>query len=167
MVYGMHLGAGSQMGTLKLKLFLSISLCVIPCLFIRVYIFKCAQEFFSAGVGFILYAAILLRVRGNLYQADDKWRLRFVPAGEGWKLSIGRDMLDSAMLKAAQHMVWYVSLIMFYFHKILTCDYRYPVSSVFNLLKKLRLNIIKGCVYDYTGTNLPCTPRGVHGWERT
>lgn len=64
-------------------------------------------EFFSAGVGFILYAAILMRVRGNLYQADDKWRLRFVPAGEGWKLSLGRDLLDSAMLKAAQHMVWY------------------------------------------------------------
>ena len=129
-VYGMHLGAGSQMGTQKLKLFLNTSLCVNPCLLVAVYIFKYVQEFFSAGVGFILYAAILMRVRGNLYQADDKWRLRFVPAGEGWKLSLGRDLLDSAMLKAAQHMVWYVSLIIFLLSQNFDIDFRYPVSSV-------------------------------------
>jgi hypothetical protein len=64
-------------------------------------------EFFSAGVGFLFYVAILLRVRGNLYQVDDKWRFRSLPSGQSWQLAVGRDQIDSAMLKAAKNMVWY------------------------------------------------------------
>jgi len=66
-------------------------------------------EFFSAGVGFLLYIAILLRVRGNLYyvEAEEKWHLRTVPSGQSWQLAFGRDLIDSSMLRAAKHMVWY------------------------------------------------------------
>jgi hypothetical protein len=64
-------------------------------------------EFLSAGLGFLLYTAILLRVRGNLYSHDGKWGLRFLAPGEGWKLSIGRDVIDSAILRVAVNMVRY------------------------------------------------------------
>lgn len=64
------------------------------------------QEFVSAGVGFILYSVVLLRVRGNLICNERKWSLRWVPRGQSWQLAIGRDLIDSSMLKVAQHMVW-------------------------------------------------------------
>ncbi|KAK7443270.1 hypothetical protein VKT23_015867 [Stygiomarasmius scandens] len=64
-------------------------------------------EFLSATLSFILYTIILLRVRGNLIRLNGSWKLRFVPNGEGWQLSLGRDLIDSAMLKVAQNMVWY------------------------------------------------------------
>jgi hypothetical protein len=66
------------------------------------------QEFLSAGLCLILYTAALLRVRGNLQQIDGKWTLRWVNRGEGWKLSFGRDLIDSYMLQLAQRMIWYV-----------------------------------------------------------
>jgi len=64
-------------------------------------------EFMSAGLGFLLYATVLLRVRGNLVMMDGKWRLRWVPRSEGWKLQLGRDIIDTCMLKVAALMVWY------------------------------------------------------------
>jgi len=64
-------------------------------------------EFVSAGLGFVLYTAILLRVRGNLYSEDGKWRLRFLARGEEWKLSVGRDIIDASMFRVAVNMVWY------------------------------------------------------------
>ncbi|KAF5370389.1 hypothetical protein D9758_006926 [Tetrapyrgos nigripes] len=68
-------------------------------------------EFLSAFLSFILYTFVLLRVRGNLVRLESEgryhWKLRFVPKGEGWQLSIGRDLIDSTMLKVAQNMVWY------------------------------------------------------------
>jgi len=65
------------------------------------------QEFFSAGLSFILYSIVILRVRGNIIQSDGNWCLRVVPRGQSWQLSFGRDLIDSAMLKVAQNMVWY------------------------------------------------------------
>jgi hypothetical protein len=65
----------------------------------------------SAGLGFLLYATVLLRVRGNLVMMDGKWRLRWVPRSEGWMLQLGRDIIDTCMLKVAALMVWYVELI--------------------------------------------------------
>ncbi|THU87007.1 hypothetical protein K435DRAFT_356926 [Dendrothele bispora CBS 962.96] len=64
-------------------------------------------EFLSASLSFILYTFVLLRVRGNLIRVEGKWNLRFVPNGENWQLSLGRDLIDSTMLKVAQRMVWY------------------------------------------------------------
>jgi len=61
----------------------------------------------AAGLCFLLYIAVLLRVRGNITIIDGKWRLQFVPRGESWRLHIGRDTIDSSMLKVAAHMVWY------------------------------------------------------------
>ena len=65
------------------------------------------KEFMSAGLGFILYTMVLLRVRGNLTKIDCHWRLRWIKRSEAWKLSISRDMLDTAMLRVAASMVWY------------------------------------------------------------
>ncbi|KAH8831602.1 hypothetical protein DL96DRAFT_1706029 [Flagelloscypha sp. PMI_526] len=56
---------------------------------------------------FIMYTAILLRVRGNLYRKDGRWALRHLGKEEAWQLSIGRDLLDSSMLKVAKTMVWF------------------------------------------------------------
>ncbi|KLO16083.1 hypothetical protein SCHPADRAFT_887993 [Schizopora paradoxa] len=82
-------------------------------------------EFLSAGLGFALYALVLLRVRGNLIKVaeddeDEKdrqvgrkqwaygdWRIIWIPRSEAWQLSFGRDMIDSAMLRIAANMVWY------------------------------------------------------------
>jgi len=64
-------------------------------------------EFVSAGVGFLLYVAVLLRVRGNLVIMDGHWQLRFVPRGESWRLQMRRDVIDTSMLRVAAHMIWY------------------------------------------------------------
>lgn len=62
----------------------------------------------SAGFGFVLYSLVLLRVRGNLTQIEGKWRLRWIPSSDAWKLAFARDYIDSSMLKVATSMVWYV-----------------------------------------------------------
>ncbi|OCB89111.1 hypothetical protein A7U60_g3710 [Sanghuangporus baumii] len=64
-------------------------------------------EFLSAGLGFVLYALILLRVRGNLMKVNGRWRLRWIQRSQAWQLSFSRDMLDTAMLRVATFMVWY------------------------------------------------------------
>jgi len=64
-------------------------------------------EFLSAGVGFFLYTAILLRVRGNLIRTEGKWCFRHIPRGESWQLGFTRDLIDSCMVRVVQHMVWY------------------------------------------------------------
>ncbi|EIN08839.1 hypothetical protein PUNSTDRAFT_134015 [Punctularia strigosozonata HHB-11173 SS5] len=58
-------------------------------------------EFLSAGLSFILYMAVLLRVRGNLAQSNGKWRLRWVSKEDAWQLAISRDLIDSLMQKVA------------------------------------------------------------------
>ncbi|KAJ3559165.1 hypothetical protein NM688_g503 [Phlebia brevispora] len=64
-------------------------------------------EFLSAGLSFVLYIGILLRVRGNLIHSKEGWRLRFVPRAERWKLAINRDWLDSSMLTVAARLLWH------------------------------------------------------------
>ncbi|TBU23649.1 hypothetical protein BD311DRAFT_703548 [Dichomitus squalens] len=64
-------------------------------------------EFVSAALSFVLYTAVLLRVRGNLVRTSGKWTLRFVPHGERWRLAIRRDIVDSTMMQVATRMVWY------------------------------------------------------------
>ncbi|KAJ7512348.1 hypothetical protein B0H11DRAFT_1950761 [Mycena galericulata] len=64
-------------------------------------------EYVSAGCCIFLYTFIILRMRGNLVCQDGKWSLRFPPAGDSWQLSLHRDLIDTAMLQAAQKMVWY------------------------------------------------------------
>ncbi|SJL12813.1 uncharacterized protein ARMOST_16244 [Armillaria ostoyae] len=64
-------------------------------------------EYISAGTSFILYTSILLRVRGNLIFVSGMPRLRFVPRGQSWKLSILRDFIDSSMLRVVHQMVWH------------------------------------------------------------
>ncbi|KAL1738263.1 hypothetical protein HDZ31DRAFT_70195 [Schizophyllum fasciatum] len=63
-------------------------------------------EFVSAAMGFLLYIAVLLRVRGNIIHSHGKFRVRTVPSGQGWQLAIGRDFLSSAMFAIAKNMVW-------------------------------------------------------------
>jgi hypothetical protein len=66
------------------------------------------QEWMSAFLSFLLYVAVLLRVRGNLIQdATGKWSLRWVPRSESWQLSFARDYLDSCTVKMAAIIVWY------------------------------------------------------------
>ncbi|KAH8115958.1 hypothetical protein DFH11DRAFT_1250554 [Phellopilus nigrolimitatus] len=64
-------------------------------------------EFMSAGLGFILYTLVLLRVRGNLRKDEGRWRVCWIPRSQAWQLCFSRDMLDSAMLCVATSMVWY------------------------------------------------------------
>ncbi|KAF5390129.1 hypothetical protein D9757_003834 [Collybiopsis confluens] len=65
-------------------------------------------EFLSAGLSMILYIVVILRVRGNLVRTEEgKWRLQFVPSWDSWKLAIGRDLIDTSMLKFASNMVWF------------------------------------------------------------
>ncbi|KAI9065656.1 hypothetical protein FKP32DRAFT_1590444 [Trametes sanguinea] len=64
-------------------------------------------EFLSAGLSFVLYIAVLLRVRGNLVRTSGKWHLRFVPHGERWVLAIRRDAVDGYMMRVASRIVWY------------------------------------------------------------
>lgn len=64
------------------------------------------QEFLSAGLSFFLYAAVLLRVRGNLVKTSGRWSLRFVPHGERWVLAIRRDAVDGYMMHVVARMVW-------------------------------------------------------------
>jgi hypothetical protein len=63
--------------------------------------------FFAAGLTFVLYTIILLRVRGNLTKVDGKWKLQFLPSGESWKLSLSRDLLDMQVLNLVKRMIWY------------------------------------------------------------
>ncbi|KAJ7599278.1 hypothetical protein C8J56DRAFT_916302 [Mycena floridula] len=64
-------------------------------------------EYLSAGLSFILYTAILLRVRGNLTIVDRRPRLRFVSKEDTWKLALGRDYTDSSVFNAVKQMIWY------------------------------------------------------------
>jgi len=65
-------------------------------------------EFLSAALSMILYIIIILRVRGNLVHTEGgKWNLQFVPSGDSWRLAVGRDLIDTAMMKFAQNMVWF------------------------------------------------------------
>jgi len=66
------------------------------------------MEWMSAFFSFVLYAAVLLRVRGNLIQdATGKWSFRWVPCSESWQLAFVRDYLDSCTVKMAAIIVWY------------------------------------------------------------
>jgi len=65
-------------------------------------------EWMSALFSFILYVAVLLRVRGNLIQdAAGKWSLRWVARGDSWRLAFTRDYLDSCTVKMVTIIVWY------------------------------------------------------------
>lgn len=64
------------------------------------------QQILSLSVNFFMHIATWLRVRGNLLRVDGRWRMRFVPLGDSWQLSLGRDFTDSTMLRLAQHMIW-------------------------------------------------------------
>ncbi|KAJ7660058.1 hypothetical protein B0H17DRAFT_1095530 [Mycena rosella] len=64
-------------------------------------------EYLSVVLSFLLHVGTFLRVRGNLLCVDGRWRVRWVPFGDSWQLSLGRDFTDSAMLALAKHMVWY------------------------------------------------------------
>ncbi|EIW55449.1 uncharacterized protein TRAVEDRAFT_38715 [Trametes versicolor FP-101664 SS1] len=71
------------------------------------FYFEYFLEFLSAGLSFFLYAAVLLRVRGNLVKTSGRWCLRFVPHGERWVLAIRRDAVDGYMMHVVARMVWY------------------------------------------------------------
>jgi len=65
-------------------------------------------EWMSAFFSFVLYATVLLRVRGNLSRdTAGKWSLRWVPSSESWQLGFARDYLDSSTFKMAANIVWY------------------------------------------------------------
>jgi len=64
-------------------------------------------EFVSAGVSFVLYTIILLRVRGNIIRSGGHYKLRLVPRGESWQLAIHRDIIDTSTLQVTARMVWY------------------------------------------------------------
>ncbi|KAF7323763.1 hypothetical protein MKEN_00597300 [Mycena kentingensis (nom. inval.)] len=61
-------------------------------------------QFLSIALSFFLHIVTWLRVRGNILHVNGKWLWR---SGASWKLGLGRDYTDSAMLQLAQHMIWY------------------------------------------------------------
>jgi len=61
-------------------------------------------QFLAVILNFGLHLVTYLRVRGNILRVDGKWLWR---SGASWKLGLGRDYTDSAMLHLAQYMVWY------------------------------------------------------------
>jgi hypothetical protein len=68
----------------------------------------CIQEWMSAFFSFVLYVAVLLRVRGNLIQeTSGKWSLRWITGSESWQLGFARDYLDSCLVKMVAIIVWY------------------------------------------------------------
>jgi hypothetical protein len=68
------------------------------------------QYFLSAFISFILYTAVLLRVRGHLIKDDqNRWRLQLFGRGNEWKLPLTRDVVDDTMLRVVQMMVWQVT----------------------------------------------------------
>lgn len=89
------------------------------------------QEWISAFFSFILYVAVLLRVRGNLIQdATGKWSFRWA-RWESWQLAFARDYLDSSTVKMAAIIVWYACMICVPFTTTRLHDpvvSRYPVS---------------------------------------
>jgi hypothetical protein len=93
-----------------------------------------SQEFFSVAISFVLYGAILLRIRGNLFRSSEGWRLRFVPKGESWKLAVTRDSVDQAVLKAAYALMWYGCLLFRGDLDGILRFLRYPVAYFFILL---------------------------------
>jgi hypothetical protein len=99
-------GAGSRMGIQRNRHTWSTFSYVFRVVGRTCHLTHPRQELLSAGTSFFLYVLILLRVRGNLAFTDGRWRLRSLPKGESWQLAMGRDILDTAMLKAAKHMVW-------------------------------------------------------------
>jgi hypothetical protein len=60
----------------------------------------------SIALSFVMYAAVLLRVRGNLYQSSAGWRLRFVNKTEAWKLAASRDAVDVAAMRMVHALMW-------------------------------------------------------------
>jgi hypothetical protein len=65
------------------------------------------QEWMSAFSSFMLYVAVLLRVRGNLIQdTAGKWSLRWISRSESWQLGFARDYLDSCLVKMVAIIVW-------------------------------------------------------------
>lgn len=126
------------------------------------------QEYLSAGFSFILYTAILLRVRGNLVILDGKWRLQFVPRSQSWQLAIGRDLIDSAMLKVAKKMVWYVYLFNRRDARAEFVDaFRFPVSNDESSYSGVIFDsgTQTGCVHVHSCSHLPGTLDGVF-WEK-
>lgn len=64
----------------------------------------------SAFFSFMLYVAVLLRVRGNLIQdTAGKWSLRWIARSESWQLGFARDYIDSCLVKMVAIIVWYAS----------------------------------------------------------
>ncbi|KAJ4466285.1 hypothetical protein J3R30DRAFT_3351609 [Lentinula aciculospora] len=64
-------------------------------------------EFISAGLSCVLFTFVLLRVRGNLLFIDGRWKFQHVPSCDSWQLAFSRDLIDTAMLRFAQSMVWF------------------------------------------------------------
>ncbi|KAF8970402.1 hypothetical protein BDZ97DRAFT_1791193 [Flammula alnicola] len=61
-------------------------------------------SFLAIGVSFILYTAVLLRVRGTLVKASDKrWRLKFI----GKDNELSHNIIDDSMLKFSKKIIWY------------------------------------------------------------
>ncbi|KAJ7863733.1 hypothetical protein B0H14DRAFT_2737148 [Mycena olivaceomarginata] len=63
-------------------------------------------EYLSAVFCCVIYTTIFLRMRGNLVAPDKRWRLRFLPSGEAWKLA-RRDRIDTSMVQAVRQMMWF------------------------------------------------------------
>ncbi|KAJ3712752.1 hypothetical protein DFJ43DRAFT_1034499 [Lentinula guzmanii] len=64
-------------------------------------------EFLSAGLSCVLFTIVLLRVRGNLLIIDGRWKFQHVRSCDSWQLAFSRDLIDTAMLRFAQSMVWF------------------------------------------------------------
>jgi len=65
-------------------------------------------EWTSAFVSFVLYVAVLLRVRGNLIKdSEGHWFLRWVSYRDSWQLGFARDYLDSCTIKMVVIIVWF------------------------------------------------------------
>jgi len=63
--------------------------------------------YISVLISFVLYTLIFFRLRGNLNVEGWRMSFRWVSSAETWQLQLGRDLIDTHMLKVAKLMLWY------------------------------------------------------------
>lgn len=63
--------------------------------------------FACAGISFVIYGLVFLKMRGNLVGHGLNTRLKFIPRSESWKLKLSRDEIDRNMFGVVQTMVWW------------------------------------------------------------
>ncbi|KAK7046870.1 hypothetical protein R3P38DRAFT_2876296 [Favolaschia claudopus] len=107
------------------------------------YLFELLSVFASS----VLYTATLLRARGNVLRVEGRWKLRFLPAKESWKLEFARDFTDSASLRLVQHMIWYPAVYAICILPIVVVR----MCSIVGLDPPFAVTAVAACIFNLSG----------------